>query len=98
MFSLEKNYPHKEDKQIFFALTFVIVSIILRTSLEIGTLFNLAGTLLIVIPASSIIILNNRVDFRTIVTEWIHLLVKNIVLASSQGGSETSMTSNQHLR
>lgn len=98
MFAFEKNYPHKEDKQIFFALTFVIVSIILRTSLEIGTLFNLAGILLIVISASSIIILNNRVDFRTIVTEWIHLLVKNIVLASSQGGSETSMTSNQHLR
>lgn len=69
MFSFEKNYPHKEDKQIFFALTFVIVSIILRTSLEIGTLFNLAGILLIVIPASSIIILNNRVDFRTIATE-----------------------------
>lgn len=66
--------------------------------MEIGTLFNLAGILLIVIPASSIIILNNRVDFRTIVTECIHLLVKNIVLASSQGGSETSMTSNQHLR
>lgn len=69
MFAFEKNYPHKKDKQIFFALTFVIVSIILRTSLEIGTLFNLAGILLIVIPASSIIILNNRVDFRTIATE-----------------------------
>lgn len=22
MFAFEKNYPHKEDKQIFFALTF----------------------------------------------------------------------------
>lgn len=69
MFALEKNYPHKEGKQIFFALTFVIVFIILRASLEIGRLFNLAGILLIVIPASSIIILNNQVDFRTIVTE-----------------------------
>lgn len=56
MFAFEKNYPYKEDKQIFFALIFVIVSIILRTSLEIGTLFNLAGILLIVIPTSLIII------------------------------------------
>lgn len=56
MFAFEKNYPYKEDKQVFFALIFVIVSIILRTSLEIGTLFNLAGILLIVIPTSLIII------------------------------------------
>lgn len=55
MFAFEKNYPHKEDKHIFFTLIFVKVSIILGTSLEIGTLFNLAGILLIVIPASSII-------------------------------------------